>query len=279
MKKKTKRKTKIKVILICFFSITLLFLSVGYSILKQDIKILGKVSIQSQEPERQDYIVTYVIDSKWYSNGKYYYKITMTLFNNTNTTLDGWMIAIQAPANAEIVNYASVQCELKEKTIEFTNVSYNAQVPSKTSISFEFQVATTDAYYQPSNIVVNGSNQVPPEEPEKPGEVEKKAIIELVEENTWESSVQFYFHQYTVTVQNVGTSEIHGWQFDLDFKKEATIEQIWNGEIEKKTQQMYTLKNSAYSGIIPVQGKTNFGFIVKTTMKKLSLEPTNIVLK
>lgn len=273
-----RKKINFKVILICIFSITLLSLSMAYSILKQNIKIIGKANLIPQTPEQEGYEVTYEINNKWYSNGKYYYEIRMTLHNHTNQQLEGWKIDVQAPTNAEIINYSNVNCKLNGKIIEFTSVSYNAEIAAKEKVSFEFQVSTTDPYYQPSNIVINGNIQVPPDEPEKPEETEKKANIIFWEENNWEVGGEYY-EQYQVKVQNIGISEITSWKFDLDLKEEAKIQQIWNALVQNNEGNLFTFSNSAYNGIIEIGGEVTFGFIFSSSNKEVKLEAINIVLQ
>lgn len=264
--------------IIIFFCIILLFSGVAYSILNQKIKLIGKVSIGNEDNIIQNYNVTYIIENKWYSNGKYYYKISMTLHNNTNEQLNGWKISIKAPENAQIMTYSNTDCIFLKDKIEFNNVSYNAQVPAKSKVTFEFQIATTDPYYKPSNIIINGDIIAPPEKPEFPEEIEKKASITIKKQNSWQSNGLF-FSQLNVILKNTGDTEILTWKFDIKFDGNTDIEQIWNANIQKNDERQYTFSNSTYNGIISPDGEINFGFIVKSTIEQSNFEAININLK
>lgn len=270
-----RKRKKIKTYIICFFICMLLLIGVAYSILKQEIKVTGKANLVVKE-QQGDYIVTYKQTNKWYTNGRYFYEIEMNLLNNTQTLLDGWNISIKAPIDANIVNFSNVICTLIGERIEFKNVSYNAQVPAKTSVTFEFQVSTTDAYYAPQDIIINGSNPLPPEEPEEPEQGEKEVKISINQDNQW-SSGEYQIYQYTTTITNIGTSDINSWSFDLELQEGSSIDQIWNGFVRVEGN-ITIVSNSTYNGIIPMGGEINFGFILKAKQKEI-LKPINIILK
>ena len=111
----------------------------------------------------------------------------MTLENNTDELLDGWKISIENPENGEVLNYYNVNCNVTANTIKFSNVSYNAQVPSKGKVTFEFQIATTNPYYKPENIIINGSSIEKTEEPEQ-----KNIQVNMEKEGQWGTEGEYY---------------------------------------------------------------------------------------
>lgn len=270
------RRKSTKKILILIFFILILFISVGYSILKQEVKINGKATINPQE-ENKEYIVTYVIDAKWYSNNKYYYKITMTLLNNTDKSLEGWKISTTSPKKAKIEAYYNVSCYIKNNHIEFENVSYNAHVPSKQTVSFEFQISTTEENYKPNNIIINSNESEKPPETEKPEENNKKIEIQSQKNNGWQVN-DYYFSQYTITVKNIGDVSINSWQFDCELYEDSSVEQIWNA-IATKQNNIYTFKNSSFNGFIDVNSSISFGVIIKSKKQEIQFDAINIILK
>lgn len=271
-----KRRRLNKVTLIIAFSIALLFLGIAYSILKQELEITGKATITKQDQEVEDYIVTYEIKNKWFANGKYYYDITVHLKNNTKEMLEGWEILMNAPKNPELLSYYDVKGNLLQNKLQFTNVGYNAQVQSKETISFGFQIATTDPYYQPENIIVNGTLPEPPEKPDVPDN-QKKVEITIQKENEWESG-EFYFSQLQVILKNIGKTEITSWKFDLMFDNETSVEQIWNGNVEKKNETRYTFSPSLYNGLISIDGEASFGIIIKSSEQENKFQIIEMVL-
>ncbi len=61
-----------------------------------------------------------------------------------------------------------------------------------------------------------------------------------------------------VTITNSGTTAINGWTLEFDLP--ATIVNIWNGEISKKSGNRYTIRNLAYNGTIQPGQSVTFGF-------------------
>lgn len=273
-----RRKNKYITITLILFAIIMIIISTAYAILNNRIKIVGKVTLGENSNINKGYNVTYVIRNKWSANNKYIFQISMTLENNTDELLDGWRISIENPENGEVLNYYNVNLNATANTIEFSNVSYNAQVPSKGKVTFEFQIATTNPYYKPENIIVNGSSIEKPNEPEKPEKPEEKKIeVTMEKEGQWGTEGEYYT-QIKMIVKNVGNTEIHSWQFDIKFENETTIEQIWNIKSEKINNYQYTISNSDYNGMIQPNAEISFGGIIRSSKSENKFEIINIKL-
>ena len=273
-----RRRNKYITITLILFAIIMIIISTAYAILNNRIKIVGKVTLGENSNINKGYNVTYVIRNKWSANNKYIFQISMTLENNTDELLDGWKISIENPENGEVLNYYNVNLNATANTIEFSNVSYNAQVPSKGKVTFEFQIATTNPYYKPENIIVNGSSIEKPNEPEKPEKPEEKKIeVTMEKEGQWGTEGEYYT-QIKMIVKNVGNTEIHSWQFDIKFENETTIEQIWNIKSEKINNYQYTISNSDYNGMIQPNAEISFGGIIRSSKSENKFEIINIKL-
>ena len=254
-------------------------ISIVYAILNQKINIVGKVTLGENQDIQKGYNVTYTIRNKWISDNKYVFQISMTLENNTDELLDGWKISIEKPENGEILNYYNVNCNVTDKTIEFSNLSYNAQIPSKEKLTFEFQIATTNPYYKPGNIIINGISNSKPEQPDKPSEPEEKKLeVKIEKENQWGAEGEYYT-QIKVIIKNTGNTEIHSWQFDVKFEIQTTIEQMWNVNAEKINENQYRISNSDYNGMMQPETEIILGGIIKTINKEIKYEISNIVCK
>lgn len=274
-----KRKNKYTLLILIIFAIVMISISIVYAILSQKINITGKVTLGEKQDTNKGYNVTYTIRNKWMADNKYVFQISMTLENNTDELLDGWKISIENPENGEMLNYYNVNCSVTDKTIEFSNVSYNSQVPSKGQVTFEFQIATTNPYYKPGNIIINGSSNSEPEEPDNPSEPEEKKLdVKMEKENQWGAGNEIYT-QIKVIVKNVGNTEIHSWQFDISFENETSIEQMWNVKIEKINEKIYRISNSDYNGVIQTDSELSFGGIIKSSTMDNNFEIINISLK
>lgn len=273
-----KRRNIYTFLVLVIFTIIMLGLSIAYAILNKKINIKAIVTLEEKQNTNKGYNVTYIITNKWSSNNKYVFQIRMTLENNTEELLDGWKISIKNPENGEVLNYYNVNCNVNADIIEFSNVSYNAQIPSKEKISFEFQISTTNPYYKPEDIIINGSIIKPPEEDVEKPEGIKKAEIVIEKEGGWGAENEFYT-QVKISIKNTGNVEIHSWQFDVNFKNETTIEQMWNVNIKKVNDNQYQLSNSDYNGVIQPNSEIILGGIIKSSAKDIPYEITNIILK
>ena len=274
-----KRKNKYTLLILIIFAIVMISISIVYAILSQKINITGKVTLREKQDTNKGYNVTYTIRNKWMVDNKYVFQISMTLENNTDELLDGWKISIENPENGEMLNYYNVNCSVNDKTIEFSNVSYNSQIPSKGQVTFEFQIATTNPYYKPGNIIINGSSNPEPEEPDNPSEPEEKKLdVKMEKENQWGSGNEIYT-QIKVIVKNIGNTEIHSWQFDISFENETSIEQMWNVKIERINEKIYRISNSDYNGVIQTGSELSFGGIIKGSTIDNNFEIINISLK
>lgn len=269
------RKKQIRIIVLSIFSLLIVSLSVGYSLLKEKIIINGKATIIIEETNNQ-YIVSYTIDQKWFSNNKYYYKITINILNNTDKTLEGWRVSISKPENGIIENYYNTNCYINNDKIQFENLVYNSQIFAKKTVSFGFQISTTQDNYKPENITINDETEKPPEE-DKPEENNKMIEITMNKENSWKSNGN-YFLQYNIIIKNTGKSNINSWQFDIESPGKFSIDQIWNAIYEENTNSI-TLKNSTYNGFIDANNSISFGVIVKAKKEQIEFNTTNIILK
>ena len=253
-----RRKNKYITITLILFALIMIIISTAYAILSKRLKIVGKVTLGENSNTNKGYNVTYVIRNKWTANNKYIFQISMTLENNTDELLDGWKISIENPENGEVLNYYNVNCNVTANTIEFSNVSYNVQVPSKGKVTFEFQIATTNPYYKPENIIINGSSIEKTEEPEQ-----KNIQVNMEKEGQWGTEGEYYT-QIKLVVKNIGNTEVHSWQFDIKF--------------EKVNSNQYTISNSDYNGMIQPNAEISFGGIIKSSKPENKFEIINIKL-
>ena len=79
--------------------------------------------------------------------------------------------------------------------------------------------------------------------------------------NSWETDGKLY-EQYAVTLQNVSSNEINGWEIEIDFPKEFEISDSWNGNYSVKGKKMI-ITNVDYNAVIaPNMKAKDIGFII-----------------
>jgi hypothetical protein len=62
-----------------------------------------------------------------------------------------------------------------------------------------------------------------------------------------------------VTIQNNSTAAINGWTVNWTFADDQQITYLWNGSYTQSGNSV-TVKNTAFNGLIPVNGNVSFGF-------------------
>lgn len=201
----------------------------------------------------------------------------MTIYNNTNYTLNGWKVSMSVPSNTQIISSSSTNCTINDNYIIMTNVVYNEQILAKANTVYEIQISTLNSEYIPSNITINEDVTKPENPDESQDKTNKKANVTFNIDNYWQSG-EYYYYQITSNVENIGTNIIDSWKFDINILEESNIEQIWNATYTKNDTN-YTFESSLYNGNIQLNSSSNFGFIIKIkNNNNLNLIAENIIL-
>lgn len=201
----------------------------------------------------------------------------MTIYNNTNYTLNGWKVSMSVPSNTQIISSSSTNCTINDNYIIMTNVAYNEQILAKTSTVYEIQISTLNSEYKPSNITINEDITKPDNPDDSQDKTNKKANVTFNIDNSWQSG-EYYYYQITSNIENIGTNIIDSWKFDINILEESNIEQIWNATYTKNDTK-YTFESSLYNGNIQLNSSSNFGFIIKIkNNNNLNLIAENIIL-
>lgn len=89
------------------------------------------------------------------------------------------------------------------------------------------------------------------------GELSYTAVVT----GSWESDNQKY-EQYTVTLQNTSRQEVTNWEIEIEFDKEITLSDGWNGVYTEDGCKLI-IGNADYNGMIAPQGEIkDIGFII-----------------
>ena len=89
------------------------------------------------------------------------------------------------------------------------------------------------------------------------GELSYTAVVT----GSWESDNQKY-EQYTVALQNTSQQEVTNWEIEIEFDKEITLSDGWNGVYTEDGCKLI-IGNADYNGMIAPQGEIkDIGFII-----------------
>lgn len=156
-KDRIRRKKIFKKIIITIIIIILIFIGIGYSTFSQNHTLFGKITIK----ESTIYpTITITLGDIWGSgNGTYIYPYTVTIYNNSNETINGWTIGFDIPAGTTInAQYGTVATISDNKISCTVSDQYdNSTILPDSSVSFRVFLDIPITGYQYTNVTFNGS--------------------------------------------------------------------------------------------------------------------------
>ncbi len=250
------------------FSFWVLFISVGYSLLSQNLTIIGKGNLVINEPELPDYSTEYTEES-WGSGNLYFYNFYITITNNTDKAIYGWNLLIDVPSDTQISSYWDTTSVLEGNKLTLINLNYNGYIDGKKSVTIGITLKTSVANLKLENIEViipKEEEEPTPEGPENPDEI-AGLIAELIKVNSWQSS-GYYITQYDLKIKNNSNKNILSWEVVLLIGN-STVLNYWNVTTRIEDQILY-LNNVSYNGKINIGSELVIGF----QMQSLISNPT-----
>ncbi|MBO5179494.1 MAG: cellulose binding domain-containing protein [Clostridia bacterium] len=166
MKYKIRKKKKLKLIpLFCVLVIAFGFMTIGYSVLTDEQRIVGTANIKPQEPEEViEGLSTYEfrVISQWENGGQegiINYTVNMFITNNDGD-FDEWIVNfdILNGTPLEITAWTSSITTITDNNVDFHCQTWNASVPNGTVLELGFNMAleTTDSTVDIANLTFNG---------------------------------------------------------------------------------------------------------------------------
>ncbi|MDD2377034.1 MAG: cellulose binding domain-containing protein [Clostridia bacterium] len=264
-------KNNILKIILGVFVFSIIFIGIGYSLLVTNLNITGKVNLIASEPP---YKLSYIIDS-WFSKGKYYYNVNITITNNSNSILENWFIKMDFPINTSIANAWNTTYQIANNTITFSNMSYNGNIGIGESTDFGFQINDLTGDFYCKNVSINGI-QLPDSQPPEPIP-QGNVVITFFKSSQWQSD-DLYYYNYNVTVNNMTNKKIKSWAFDMIFDSTTNVSEIWDAKYITAAGKI-VVSNMTYNGGIVAGGNVTFRMIIKTKNSNYIPQATNIVYK
>lgn len=266
-----KKKLSFKGLVIIFVAASLFF-SVGYSLLVQDLTIGGTANLgnsTTNEDINSDDLKFNYNRGTWYSSGKYYYQLDMSLENISTDDISDWKVIIDVPDDTTISNNWNGNIEIVEGKL----VISDSLIVSGETLSFGCQISTTVENFDMSSIILNGTkvkipDPVIPDEPSQSG-----IIVDFVPTGSWKSGN--YFTQYDIVVRNEGDANISSWSFKLTLPTGANMQSVWNANYIKADSTI-TFSNVGHNGNIAAGSSITFGGIFSSTYSKINILITDI---
>lgn len=166
MKYKIRKKKKLKLIpLFCILVMAFCFMSIGYSVMSDELRISGTANIKPQEPEEIiDGLSTYEfkVISQWENGdqeGITNYTVNIFITNNDGD-FDEWIVNfdILNGIPLEIMSWTSSITTINDNNVNFHCQTWNGNVPDGTVLELGFNIAieTTDSDIDIANFTFNG---------------------------------------------------------------------------------------------------------------------------
>ena len=271
MKKRHRKRQRVLTInsIILIFILVLSGISVGYSLLSSKLSVVGKGNLIVQGEDEGDIRFTHTSNC-WYNEGKFYCNIAGTLTNLTTMKIEGWIVTMDVPSDAEVICW-SAACTVSDGVLTLTNVDYNAILSPNVDVSIGFQLSTKIGEWEPTNIKVNGQNIPSPSPtpsptpspsptetpepttsptPEPSPEPTDDITVTLTLGNTWVSG-ENYMRQYSYTITNNSSTSTNSWRFDMSVPSGTTVFGAWDmNYIENTDTNIITFSNGEWNGVI-----------------------------
>lgn len=257
-------------IIILFIFISL-FLSVGYSLLVQDLTIGGTTSLVSSNSNdsisSDDLKFTYE-KGVWYSNNLYYYQFDMHLENISTYDIKNWQIIIDVPDDAVLVGSWNNNISIQDGKL----IINNGLIEIGDKLSFGCQISTSVDNFDFDNVILNGEKIIINDSQESE---QNNISIVFSPTNNWQSGDK-YFYQYNIVIKNNGDYNISSWQFDVSLPSTVKMESMWGANYVNK-DSVIKFSNLDYNGTINIGGSVTFGGIFSSTDSIIDFEIKSIV--
>ena len=211
---------KIKMLFLCF-GLTLLLMSVGYSLFEESFSISGEVTLGSTGNDGKIEYELEVQLSKWQS-GKYEYQynpFSMTYIGEEVTK--SWHMIIDVPDDATLSSCWNVTCKLENGILNLHSGESNSVVNPNTLVpSFGFQMSTSMANYELNVKNVNFYTATKPNPYEVTVTDGVTATYNL--SNSWPDG-DYTVRQYNFTVSNNSGIDLSDWQLEIEKTFHSTI--------------------------------------------------------
>ena len=274
MKRKTEKKERrIFIIKTCIFlTVIACFLTVGYSILSQDLSMDAVANIANQSNGGDFTLLT---DSstvhKWGNSEQYTYQYNLALSYTGGTTISSWYAKFDVPDDAVLDNSWSSYGEIVDGYLYLYNSDYEYKLENNIlTPKPNFQISTSVDNYE----MVLLESRVYASVNDNPNAV-------IVDSSLVDASFSLgdnyqngnsYSNQATLTISNNSGVKISYWELKIPVPEGTTITNIWNCNYVIKGGYLYFYGEGAYA--INNNGSINAGmqFLFPKEVGSLTIE-------
>lgn len=224
-----------KKIRVRFFILLLsfLFMSIGYSVLKQTLTIGASagliVDVVDDPPTGGDPNIEYNVEysiSKWPSGGYNYQFNPFTLSNLSSENVTSWNMVFDIPDDSEIKDCWNMICVFEDGYLTMHSTRDNSSIPGGSNVTnFGFQILTQMDNYELNIVSTNLYTDAYP----NPLEVEVQDNITLTHTpgSGWNEG-GMYVRQFNFTINNENSFNLTSWEIVLNKPStDSTMSNNW----------------------------------------------------
>lgn len=220
-----KKKIRIRFVILL---LSFLFMSIGYSVLRQTLTIgasAGLIIDVVDDPSTGgdpniEYDVEYSI-SKWPSGGYNYQFNPFSLSNMSSENVTSWNMVFDIPDDSTLVECWNMTCVLKDGYLTMHSTKDNSSIPGGSTITnFGFQIVSQMENYELNIVSTNLFTEAYP----NPFETEVTDNITLTHTagSGW-SEGGMYVRQFNFTINNENSYNLTSWEIIL---KKPSIDSV-----------------------------------------------------
>ena len=236
----------------------LLFISVGYALLAQDLSIASEVDNVAYVAT-QGLALSYEVSS-YQKGNKYNYNFVVTIANHGNSEVSAWQALFDIPADATPECVTAV-CSVENGTVTVNNLPSNGTLVPGGSTSFSVSFDSKQADYMLQNIRVSG--------------FVTQASYQSMDGLTVSAVAgpqikvkQYYYRDYAITVTNNSGRDLAGWRVATSWPVSNQVGEV-TGFVNYITSGGRLLFSSS-SGLLKGQ---SFGFSARLGSRVTSWSP------
>ncbi len=243
------KKMKLNIFLITFIS--LIFISVGYSVLSQELTIKGIVSGINDNDDIIDQNSNKNFDieankgNSWTSDGYYFYIFNFDVVNNSQVNYNNFIITIKFNDSFTLDSSWGIPTTLQNNIVES---KYNNIITPNQKVSLGIIVKSNNPDLKIYKIkVIIDENTAPIKD--------ENIIVTFKITNSWGN----YNNQYNLNIQNNGDKNISYWEIHTTVPENTSFINGWDAEYEINNTTLI-IKPKSYNNIININNSIDVGF-------------------
>lgn len=259
----------------CIFLIVIAcFLTVGYSILSQDLSVSMAATIGHESSEMDLFVDDKTTLNKWSNGDKYTYQYNLSLRYEGSLNLASWYAKFDVPDDSVLDNCWSAICKISDGYLYMYSGDYDYKLSSDKLISPvpAFQITTSSVNYEMALVESKIYSSVN----DNPNAVEvdsSKVDASISIGGGWQNG-NSYVKQAYLSISNNSGVKLNYWQVGILIPDGTTVSNIWNASYIIKDNYLYLYGEGSNSLLNNSSVNSGMELILPIDISTLSIDST-----